>query len=284
MVLERSHFLLSTLALLGTALLPLNGVVHAQQTDSHCDYSDAARYSGWGWDADAGQSCPPVICDSVHQDADGDGFGVQENYTSVLDGQVCLITAESDPPPVHINRESGTAATLTRAFWDGNKDLAGKTIRCELYAFNEATDRYESAAPWFDDGYGRYNYAIMRFTHLPEVNGQGWVRIYGGTQTIDDSHPGMAPFQAPYWSVVNGVYRGTSVLESPYVESIENGRGQKGVRRWVQAGHYTGFASRWAASDPREDGYLTALTYLVLISSPLALLATNHHNQLSLPA
>jgi len=45
--------------------------------NSNCDYSDAQRYDGWGWDPVARKSCPPVAEPPTGKcvDDDGDGWG-----------------------------------------------------------------------------------------------------------------------------------------------------------------------------------------------------------------
>lgn len=73
----------------------------------NCDYSDADLYDGWGWNAVAGQSCPPLQTGPNNQtpstsdsssaciDADSDGFGwngvatcnPSESTNTVIDNQ-----------------------------------------------------------------------------------------------------------------------------------------------------------------------------------------------------
>jgi len=99
---------------------------------STCDYSNASLYNGWGWDPVARASCPPVeeedphanfpICSATLFDADGDGFG-WENEAS------CIVTSASALPPVFTNSETGNQVDLVRAYWDGNTDLADKVLR-----------------------------------------------------------------------------------------------------------------------------------------------------------
>ena len=95
-------------ALLSCAPLDASGNPDASQPDSstnqNCDYSDAAQYDGWGWDPETLSSCPPLTqsagdtgdsrpyCVFAESDADGDGFGWENNAT-------CLVVAADDSPP-----------------------------------------------------------------------------------------------------------------------------------------------------------------------------------------
>ena len=92
-------------ALLSCAPLDTSGNPDASQPDSstnqNCDYSDAAQYDGWGWDPETLSSCPPLTqsagdtgdsrpyCVFAESDADGDGFGWENNMT-------CLVVAADD--------------------------------------------------------------------------------------------------------------------------------------------------------------------------------------------
>jgi len=55
----------------GQSCAPINTV-----TSDNCDYTDATQFDGWGWDPISGQSCEPLL-DSGSEcvDSDGDGWG-----------------------------------------------------------------------------------------------------------------------------------------------------------------------------------------------------------------
>ncbi len=76
------------------------------------------------------------ICTHQYHDADGDGFGWQNEAT-------CLITSSSEPPPDYTNKSTGEPVTLTRPYWDGNTDIANRSIRCDRYDYQQASGEYQ---------------------------------------------------------------------------------------------------------------------------------------------
>ncbi len=51
----------------------------------NCDYTNAAQFDGWGWNAVTGQSCEPVTSASQCIDSDGDGWGWDGTESCRLD-------------------------------------------------------------------------------------------------------------------------------------------------------------------------------------------------------
>jgi len=60
----------------------------------------------------------PLVCASLFDDPDGDGFGQVP-----LTGDICIVTEETYRPPVYANNRTGEPAQLIRSFWDGHADL-----------------------------------------------------------------------------------------------------------------------------------------------------------------
>ena len=64
-----------------TCVVDAGNPATSTSTDSNCDYSDAHLFGGWGWNANASQSCAPLESVSNTQsttqciDTDGDGWG-----------------------------------------------------------------------------------------------------------------------------------------------------------------------------------------------------------------
>ena len=201
--------------------LALSGGVQAQtgsDQNNDCDYTNAQQYDGWGWNATSSQSCAPIVCDGVYQDLDGDGFGLKNNQT-------CVVTDESDRKPVFINRETSAQVNLTRAYWDGNNDIANRQLACEYHRFNDETSKYELETRFqqVSLSYNTYIPGSLEYMHLPIAPlppYEGWVDL------------GIASYGAPKWSVSDGVISGNTVLQGPYFEMITRADGQKAVRRW----------------------------------------------------
>jgi len=223
-------------------LAPSTG--HTAEDANRCDYTNAALYSGWGWNASSSQSCAPIVCEAQYMDVDGDGFGIQE-------GQTCTVTSETLPPPVAINKELGTAVELTRVYWDGNADIANRTIQCDSHIFISTEQKYIAQESYYLEGRDVNIVAKLSIKHLPlspEAPNSGWM-LFNATE----QSPAGAAFD-PNWSVEDGIYKG-SVLQNPYLELIVRPDGAKGVRNWsgAFAGGYS--SNRWAETDSNNDYY-----------------------------
>jgi len=249
---------------------PIESPATVQPSDSDCNFSRAAEFNGWGWNPVLRQSCPPeanvsspsqasnaephsdfTICSATYFDSDGDGFG-WENEAS------CIITSESAPPPVIINRTTGNQVTLKRAFWDGNTDIANKTIQCDLYGFDSYSGQYmKERAPY---EYGPVpNIRVSpshQFVHQPLEPTrpfEGWI---SQSFVVIDGSIKLAPLaDTPIWTVDDGRYIGATMLQSPYYEAVFGNRGRKEIRVWHKRNDATALRLSNISSTLRSDGY-----------------------------
>jgi len=168
------------------------------------------------------------VCNFQYSDADGDGFG-WENDTS------CVVTEDSEPPPTFINEETGQIVDLLRTYWDGNNDIANRTIKCDLYYFDDVTGSYSVGSRFLN----------WSFNHLPIPSVSPYLGWLSGWRT---SGP-------PWWTVADGLYRGEIMLTEEYFEPITHTNGAKAIRIWVNEGHRSGIDSFYSESWVEEDGF-----------------------------
>lgn len=178
-------------------------------------------------------------CSHQYSDADGDGFG-WENSAS------CIITIDSEPPPTYINEETGLEVELVRPNWDGNSDFVNRVIECQLYLFDDANQRY---IPDPDDYVAR---SSLHFEHLPLPSSEP----YQG-----HVFPNVPTNSFSYWTISDGLYNGSNLLNDPYIELIENANGVKSIRTWeypnaTPVGVYdfpyiSSYHSDWSITPPR---------------------------------
>ncbi len=76
----------------------------------------------------------PLVCASLFDDPDGDGFGQVP-----LTNDSCIVTEETRRPPTYVNSRTGEPAQLIRAFWDGNADLIDRDIVCKQFSSSGET-------------------------------------------------------------------------------------------------------------------------------------------------
>jgi len=233
----------------------------ADPVASTCDYSNANLYNGWGWDPVARASCPPVedpdphadfpICSATLFDADGDGFG-WENQAS------CIVTSASTPPPVFTNTETGNQVDLVRAYWDGNTDLANKVIQCDLFYYDSYNNQYQKEPVPFRAGASLNNqvFPSYRFHHLalpPDAPYQGWI---AKVEYVNGSNITPTVFGAvPNWTTDDGRYIGPTVLQSPYIEKITRNNGSRGIRTWHNRRFDTALNLQFSGNRVQNDGY-----------------------------
>lgn len=93
--------------LLCHSAVPANLANLLVRDSTSCDYSDAMLYSGWGWNAALGQSCPPIDSATVDNGYDHDGsLGGSQNMIPV-----CL-SAASDTDNDGWGWENGASCTV----------------------------------------------------------------------------------------------------------------------------------------------------------------------------
>lgn len=164
------------------------------------------------------------VCREVAADAEGDGFGWQDNAS-------CIITMESAPAPVFTNLETKEFVNITRAYWNAPADLYNKTITCIASRYNGSTGAYVP-----DNAPGRETHYSFHYTHLPLTTTAPY------TGTVKSEHIVTAGPNSDYyynetftsWSMDNGIYTGGAPFtESPYVEIVtEPSTGEKVIRTW----------------------------------------------------
>lgn len=138
------------------------------------------------------QSLPS--CRALASDADGDGYG-WENDAS------CVVTGTSLSSPQFTNLETGESVDLVRAQWDAG-DIAGKSVVCADYHFDGESYLYE----------GGVGYLFRPLSSTAPYNGNVIIGFgqFATTQT---------------WTIDNGIYYGPSGLSSsPWVEIIDHER------------------------------------------------------------
>lgn len=163
------------------------------------------------------QSLP--VCSNQSSDADGDGFGWENQ-------QSCQVTFESTSAPVVLNRATGAQVTLVRPYWNPQRDIENRTIQCDRYLFNA-----EQGAYFYPDSFGlipgTQGYADngVQYLHHPLSREQPWVG-HGEALTFRENS------RQPVWTVEDGLYRGVSFFSSQYLELIERD-GVAAVRNWT---------------------------------------------------
>ncbi len=141
------------------------------------------------------------VCSSVAADADGDGFGFENNAS-------CVVTDESAGPPEFVNQVTSEPVVLVRAYWDGLTDFS-RPIICTRYFFGS-------------DSYSPSRSATVDFDPLPEsAPFEALASVNGGAQSRT-------------WGVDNGIYSGpTNLGMSPWFEIVTvEGSTQQAVRTW----------------------------------------------------
>jgi len=179
-----------------------------------------------------GQSHPS--CQSIAQDFDNDGFGwIFSPSDPEQQPHTCIVTAETPQAPEIINRETNTPVQLTRAYWDGNRDLAGRTLACEEYLWRD--DKYIKV-----HSYNRYHHPLPE--EKPWIN--AWIKSdiqsFNGLPLIDRD--------IQFWTVVDGALDDGVGIRNPgfsldkyWVEMISVGGGFENAVRW------------WTDSNPDAD-------------------------------
>jgi len=241
---------------------PLNNVNNRPPENSSCDYSNASQFGGWGWDPVAGESCPPSennaephaafpICSATLYDADGDGFGWENQAT-------CIVTSASEPAPTFINRETGNTVELVRAEWDANADIANKVIQCDLYYYDTYYNQYQKEPVPFRSGASLNNqvFPSYRFNHASLPLTAPFMGLISEVAYVDGSTITPTSFAStPYWTTDDGRYLGPTVMQSPYVELVVRDNGTRGIRTWHESRFDTALDLSFSGNRVQKDGF-----------------------------
>ena len=160
-------------------------------------------------------------CQNTAEDADGDGFG-----WSIRSGQSCVVDATTGAAPSYIHE--GQPVQLTRAYWDANRDLAGRTLACEEYTRNDGdSDQLTASYLRYHDPLPPEKPWISSWTMSSRVSYQS-----DGTETPENDETRL-------WTVVDGRLDDklpgspSCCSEPPYwVELISVNGGSENATRW----------------------------------------------------
>lgn len=190
-------------------------------------------------------------CISVASDPDGDGFGwewdrVETRYDS------CLVTSESQTAPAAID-ESGnfTGESQIRAYWNANRDIAGRTIVCENLDRSSTTQLLEVVS-------------VFEFQHdpLPLVSPFMAFAEFSGTSDWSNLSENLVRRRpTEVWTVQDGIYRGPMLL-SPWVQIIDrDGRPDNAIR------YRAGFAT-FECYDPTGAAFVPTGSFDEVLPQP----------------
>ena len=197
------------------------------------------------------------ICTHQYYDADGDGFGWQNEAS-------CLITSSSEPPPDFTNKSTGEPVTFVRPYWDGNTDIANRNIRCDRYDYQPATGEYLRPV----DPATFNTLPDLTLTHQSISTARKYTPFIGTDQ--DQQHYGWyalsrdsVQFQndvslqtstMPLWRTNDGLYESPELLQSPYIELV-NLQGTKAIRIWFNEGDRFNTAYEFIERIHSTEGY-----------------------------
>lgn len=164
------------------------------------------------------------VCREVAADADGDGFGWQDNGS-------CIVTMESEPAPVILNRETNEYVNLTRAYWNPPVDLYDKTIFCFNNIFNISRGVYVP-----DNDPSRETHYTFHYTHFPLTATAPFTGTVRSEHFVTAGPNNDLYYDESFtsWSMDNGIYTGGAPFtESPYVEIVTvPSTNEKAIRTW----------------------------------------------------
>jgi hypothetical protein len=176
-------------------------------------------------------------CTAQHFDADGDGFGWENEAT-------CEVTAETAPPPVHINQMLNAPVELIRPYWDGNHDIANRDIQCDHFIYDADLGRYRPRERNYATGWGPVPTSVT-FVHGPIPSESSYLGFLPSPVARND----------PSWTVIDGLYYGPSMLAHPYVELVTANTGNKAIRLWFDADSTMPMALAFFGEETQDDGY-----------------------------
>jgi len=61
----------------------------------------------------------------------------------------CIVDASTNPPPTYTNKSTGAPVELIRPYWDGNADIANRTIQCERFDYQPVDRTYQRGSDFF---------------------------------------------------------------------------------------------------------------------------------------
>jgi len=174
----------------------------------------------------------------------------------------CKVDNDTQPIPSIVNKESNQSVELVRAYWDANKDIAGKNLKCEEYQWNEDEQRYA-----LTESYQRY--------HYPLPNEKPW--IYAWTKSAQTTYPsgGTAEDETLLWTVVDGVLNDLLYFynNSPskyWVELISVNGGTNNATRWWTDWYWTDYNanSYYQCTNPETNRFVPTGTPGVSSNTP----------------
>ena len=151
-------------------------------------------------------------CFTTASDADGDGFGwewsrVETRYVS------CAVTDQSETAPMAVDEFGGFTGELeTRAYWNANRDIAGRTIACDSLFFSRESQALEVID-------------VFEFQHdpLPLVAPFIAFADFSGTSDWSNLSENVSRQRSSnVWTVRDGIYQGPMLL-SPWVQIVDRG-------------------------------------------------------------
>lgn len=164
------------------------------------------------------------VCREVAADADGDGFGWQDNGS-------CIVTMGSEPAPVIFNRETNEYVNLTRAYWNPPVDLYNKTIFCFNNIFNIGSRVFVP-----DNDPSRETHYTFHYTHFPLTATAPFTGTVRSEHFVTAGPNNNLYYNESFtsWSMDNGIYTGGAPFtESPYVEIVTvPSTNEKAIRTW----------------------------------------------------
>lgn len=170
------------------------------------------------------------VCREVAADADGDGFGWQDNGS-------CIVTMESEPAPEIINRETNELVNLTRAYWNPPADLYNKTIFCFNNIFNTSRGVYVA-----DNDPNRETHYTFHYTHFPLTAASPFTGTVRSEHFVTAGPNSELYYDESFtsWSMDNGIYTGGAPFtESPYVEVVTvPSTNEQAIRTWRGASSF----------------------------------------------
>ena len=177
-------------------------------------------------------------CQSVGQDADGDGYGWVANPAVGEQPYSCIVDDSTLPAPSIVNKETNESVQLLRAYWDANVDLAGRNLECEVFIWNENDQRYI-----LEESYQRY--------HYPLPSEKPWIYAWTKSNRVWHTYERRLDDETLLWTVVDGVLNEllTFWRNEPHMYWVElisvNGGTDNATRWWSNA-----YRSNYSA-----DGY-----------------------------
>ena len=165
-------------------------------------------------------------CDTQASDPDGDGFGWEWNRDLGAMAS-CSVTENSQTAPARVNPQTGEEVRLIRAYWNANRDIAGRNIECKAYGWNAAAGAFISES-FYDSN----------LLHDPLPNELPFIAFADYDQIPFPRFPDIPLYKI--WTVIDGRYIGpmsdqvfNSAADTDYIELIDATDSRPaGIRIW----------------------------------------------------